>query len=334
MRILILGPGVIGATYAWQLSGAGHDVTVFVRKEKAADYQYSGIPIACRDERRKDKPAVQTVFRPAITGDFSAHDGFDLILVCVRSNQLDDALPLLAEKAGAADILFFCNNWWGDERIGRWLEPAQVFYGFSRLVGGWRDGPAVNAVIFEGPGQSTLIGEKDGSTTPRLRIVHDALAAAGLKPEISRDILGWLMAHYVEYLGAVGNILKAGSAERFAASRDLVEDAILATREGLDVCRARGLDVRHSAPANLRLFYMPTVLTVPLGRLQYGLPAIRQFFDETIAHGMAEIAAQYFDVVSEGRRLEVPMPHLEALEPYIRNTARRTQVFARRPVLS
>jgi hypothetical protein len=93
------------------------------------------------------------------------------------------------------------------------------------------------------------------------------------------------------------------------------------------VCRARGLDVNKSAPVNLRMFYLPALVAVPLAKLQYGAPNIQQFFDENIAHGMSEIAAQYFEVINEGRRLGVPMPHLEALEPFIRNTARRTLMF-------
>jgi 2-dehydropantoate 2-reductase len=32
MKILVLGAGVIGTTYAWQLSKAGHEVTLLVRK--------------------------------------------------------------------------------------------------------------------------------------------------------------------------------------------------------------------------------------------------------------------------------------------------------------
>lgn len=330
MRMLILGAGVIGATYAWQLAEAGHDVSVFVRKEKKAAYEQDGIAIQCRDERRKPGQQAETIFRPPFVSDFSGTDAYGLIVVCVRSNQLDEILPLLAEKAGTTDILFFQNNWWGDEVIGHWLTASQVFFGFSRLVGGWRDGQSIRAAIFDGAGQSTMLGEKDGQMTPRLEAVRDAFQRAGLKPEISADILGWLMAHYVEYLGPVGNILKVGSAARFAASSDLVRDAILATREGLDVCRARGLDVNKSAPLNLRMFSLPMAVITPIGKLQYGSANIQQFFEENIAHGMGEIAAQYFDVIHEGRRLGVSMPHLEDLEPYIRNTARRTLVLGQR----
>jgi len=46
------------------------------------------------------------------------------------------------------------------------------------------------------------------------------LRSARLKPEISQDILSWLKFHYVEYVGATGAILKAGSASAFAANKE------------------------------------------------------------------------------------------------------------------
>lgn len=327
MRLLIIGAGVIGGTYAWQLAGAGHDVTVFVREARKLDYERDGLTIRCRDARQKGQEPVETVFRPAFVSDLSPADTYDLIIVCVKSNQLDGILPLLEEKSGGANVLFFQNNWWGDQVIGQFLPPGQFLFGFSRLVGGWRAKGCIEAIIFDGSGQATMLGERDGRMTPRLQSVRDMMQGANLKPEISADILGWLMAHYVEYLGAVGAILKAGSAASFAADSDLVREAILATREGLDVCRARGLNVNKSAPFNLRMFMLPSFLTVPLGKIQYGQPDIQQFFEENVTYGMDEIAAQYFDVIREGRRLGIPMPHLEEFEPFIRGTARRTVIF-------
>jgi len=161
-----------------------------------------------------------------------------------------------------------------------------------------------------------MLGETDGQLSPRVSKLKEMLGAVGMRPQVNPDILGWLMAHYVEYLGAVGAILEVGSAAKFVTTNIRIKDAILATREGLNVCRARGFNLNKSAPLNLRLFYLPTFITVPLGRFSYGMPNIQQFLDENVAHSMDEIATQYYDVLNEGRRLQVNMPHLEAFEPY------------------
>ena len=264
MRILVVGAGVIGSTYAWQLAEAGHEVTMLARPG-AKQALSRGIDIHCVDERTKPKKETTAVFHPGVIDGWSRPSGHELVLVTVRSQQVDALLPGLATVAGDADVR---------------------------------------------PLMSTMLGEKDGKDTPRLRRLVEVFGAAGLRPQASRDILGWLAAHYVEYLGAVGGILEAGSAAAFANSRTLVRDAILATREGLAVCRARGMDPK-SAPFNLRLYALPLWLIVPLGQMQYRAANIRQFFDENIAHGMPELADQYHNVVAEGRRLGVKMPHLE-----------------------
>jgi len=198
MRILVVGAGVIGSTYAWQLAEAGHEVTMLARPG-AKQALSRGIDIHCVGERTKPKKETTAVFHPAVIDDWSRANDHELVLVTVRSQQVDALLP---------------------------------------------------------------------------------------------------------------GLLEAGSAAAFANSRTLMRDAILATREGLAVCRARGMDPK-SAPFNLRLYALSLWLIVPLGQMQYRAANIRQFFDENIAHGMPELADQYHNVVAEGRRLGVKMPHLE-----------------------
>jgi ketopantoate reductase len=314
MNILIYGAGVIGTTYGWQMSLTGQEVSLLVRKGKKDLYQ-DGITIHCKDEREKQKKSVDTVYQPKVVDELSSQDHYDLILVGVKSNQVEPILPILAQSAGKADILFFQNNWWGDEKIRRYLRPEQYLFGFSRLVGGWRKGDTIECIIFNSPGMSTLLGEKDGQLTPRLNQLKSIFQTAGLKPEISPDILSWLKFHYVEYLGAIGEILKAGSAKAFAGSSDLVRQALLATREALAICKARGFSMK-SAPFNLRMYSLPLPLITWLGQKQYQVPNIQSFFDENIQNGLDEIASQYREVVSEGQRLGVSMPVLISLDPY------------------
>ena len=316
MKILIYGAGVIGTTYGWQLSLTGHEVTLLVRKGKKEAVQ-NGVTIRCQDERLKSPKKVETVFHAPVVDSFSSQDRYDLVLVCLKSNQLEPLLPDLAQNAGKADILFFQNNWWGDEKIGQYLPPEQHLFGFSRLVGGWRSPDAVECIIFNSPGMSTLVGEIDGKPSPRLEKLAAALQAAGLKPETSADILSWLKFHYVEYLGATGAILKAGTAKAFASQADLVREALLATREALAVCRARGVPMK-AAPFNMRMYSLPLGLIVRLGQRQYQSANIQTFFDENIRNGLDEIAAQYQDVLAEGQRLSVPMPVLTGLGQYFR----------------
>ncbi len=55
MKILIYGAGVVGCTYGWQLSKAGCDVTVLVRKGQKEFVQKNGISFKmdATEENRK-----------------------------------------------------------------------------------------------------------------------------------------------------------------------------------------------------------------------------------------------------------------------------------------
>ncbi len=139
MKILILGAGVIGTVYAWQLSEAGHDISVLVRSDKKDFLAKEGFEIHYTDERRKPKTTGDIHFLPKVVDDWSPQDGYKLLIVCVRANQLEELLPKIAEKVGNTDVLFFQNNWCGDQVINRFLPAAQYLFGFSRLVGGWRN---------------------------------------------------------------------------------------------------------------------------------------------------------------------------------------------------
>jgi ketopantoate reductase len=317
MKILVLGAGVIGTTYAWQLSHAGHNVSLFVRKSRIDQIEKEGIHINYRDERLKDSELLEVTYHPVVVDQFHPQDSYDLIIVSVRAHQLDEILPGLAAGSGNADILFFGNNWWGEERIRKFLHPEQYLFGFSRLVAGWRTENGMECIFFDNPELVTMLGEKDGQITPRLQNLRDLFERANLKPVISPDILGWLSIHYVEFLGVIGGIRKAGSFDAFVNSSSLIKESILATRESLEVCKARGINFKKAAPSNIRIIdSTPILLLTPLVKMQYRMPSIKQFFEENIEHGMEEISRQYCDVTSEARRLGVKISHLAEFENY------------------
>jgi ketopantoate reductase len=198
MKILVFGAGVIGVVYAWQLSEAGQDVTLLVRPGRKQEIESKGIFISCLDKRGPRKH-IETVYHPKLVEDFSPTDDCELILVCVKRNQLKDVLPFLAEKAGDADILFLQNNWSGTAEIEQYLTPSRFVLGFPS-VGGGRDEHGIQCVL----GTDTMLGEKDGQITPRLQKISGIMRDAGFKPKITRQIVPWLWTHYAEIAALVG----------------------------------------------------------------------------------------------------------------------------------
>jgi hypothetical protein len=57
-------------------------------------------------------------------------------------------------------------------------------------------------------------------------------------------------------------------------------------------------------------------MKVLIAQYQYRMPNIQKFFEENISQGYEELAAQYRDVIGEGKRLNVEMTVLAGFEPY------------------
>ena len=74
MKILIYGAGVVGCTYGWQLSKAGCDVAVLVRKEQKELVQKDGIRIICSDFRGKARKDTDIIFKPTVIDELSSNN--------------------------------------------------------------------------------------------------------------------------------------------------------------------------------------------------------------------------------------------------------------------
>ena len=82
MKILIYGAGIVGTTYGWQLSKAGHEIAVLVRPEKKQATKEEGIHIHCADFRGGKKEIEDIVFKPDVIDSLSADNNFERNTTC------------------------------------------------------------------------------------------------------------------------------------------------------------------------------------------------------------------------------------------------------------
>ena len=122
MKILIYGAGIVGTTYGWQLSKAGHEIAVLVRPEKKQAIKEEGIHIHCADFRGGKKEIEDIVFKPDVIDSLSADNNFEYIIVTTNNLHLKEILPVLSKSAGNAHILFFQNMW-----IDDWIALINIF---------------------------------------------------------------------------------------------------------------------------------------------------------------------------------------------------------------
>jgi 2-dehydropantoate 2-reductase len=308
MKILVIGAGVIGTIYGYVLSQAGNDVTHYVRPGKKQLFK-NGIQMRLLDGRQK-KPVDQEVVYPLkLTESLTPEHDYELILVSVRHYQLESVLPLLKENVGKADVLFFNGIWSGFEQIDAFLPRSKYLWGFPVAGGGYINQKLDAAILDE-----IRLGEVDGQPTERLERIAELFKNTGLKVDIQKNILHWLWVHFAINCGVIAAAFKAGGAREFLNSVTDLRLGILAGREALSVCQARGVDPRSFEDA--RSFYAPALLgAVSVWLMMKTNGPARKIMERHTA--MDELQRMVHDLLETGEQLKIDMPVYQSLQLYV-----------------
>jgi 2-dehydropantoate 2-reductase len=255
LRVLIFGAGIIGSVYAGKLLQAGHEVVVLARGDRLSDLQAHGLVL--QDAESGDR----TVLTVPVVSKVAVGDRYDLVLVAVRSEQVDSTLPVLVAMTDGSDVLFFGNTTGRQPELTAALGNRALF-GFP-AAGGVQDGPVVRYVRISQ--QKTMVGEPSGTTTSRVRQLRDVLSEAGFSARISANISNWQLAHSAFIVPLAFALYRVGvDAARLAADPGTVRLMVLATRQAFAALRAAG---NTEIPTNLRSLYrLPNVFVVAYWR--------------------------------------------------------------------
>ena len=312
MKILMFGRGVIAAIYGWALEQAGHDVECYVRPGRAAAYG-DAVDLDLIDTRRRvwgrrvvEKWPVR--YREALEPD---HD-FDLIVLSVPHHRLPEATAFLSARLGHATVLVLGNVWTEPLAAVGALPVDRIAWGFPQAGGGFgADGVLRGALL-----PSIIFGTLGRPPTARERAVRRAFRAAGLRIKERPDFRGWLWVHFVSDAGLFSQGLRRGSLSKLAGATGDLREGLLAGRELLPLLTARGVDLRRHRGGVL-LFRAPTWLTAPvLAWLTAHVALVRASFAAHSDPDAEEPREVCRDTLAEARRLGVPVPRLEAAEPY------------------
>jgi 2-dehydropantoate 2-reductase len=178
MRIAVMGAGAVGAYFGAKLSASGHNVAFLARGVH--------LDALCREGLRVDSPGGNLRIRNALfTNDPGEVAAVDLILFCVKSYDTDAAVGALTPMIGNATTILSLQNGVdnADKIAARWGEKrtlAGVVYLGSQLVGA--------GTIKHSAGGRIVFGELDGSVGDTTKSIEQALTAAQIPCEISKDI--------------------------------------------------------------------------------------------------------------------------------------------------
>ena len=286
MRVAVLGAGAVGCYFGGLLARAGHDVLFVGRRAHVEAINADGLLLDTTTFRDRVPARAAT--------DVAAIDEPDLVLVCVKSGDTEDAGKALAGRLSAETIVLSLQNGVDNaERLavllGQNVEPAIVYAGVEMA------GPG--HVKHHGRGE-LVIGASDRSDE-----LAAALRAAGVPMQILDDIRPALWTKLVvncayNALSAIGAV-PYGRMLRIDGAREVMADAVA---ECAAVARAAGVTL----PADL----LETTLA-----LATGMPNQYSSTAQDVSRGKpTEIDFLNGYIVRRGRELGVRTPTNRALQ--------------------
>lgn len=199
MKICIVGAGAIGGMLGVKLSLSGHDVTLILRGANLAAVQQNGLTLIEENGRELLAKPIKA------TADLAQAGVQDLVILGLKAHQVAAVaadLPPLMHSATRVVTMQNGIPWWYFHKLPgaysgmpvRAVDPdgviaqsipidsviGSVVYPASEVIR-----PGVIKMI---EGNRFTLGEIDGSDTPSLRAISDALKAAGFKAPVSTDI--------------------------------------------------------------------------------------------------------------------------------------------------
>jgi 2-dehydropantoate 2-reductase len=196
-KITVFGAGAIGGVLAVRLAAAGHDVSVVARGPHLAAIRERGLTLDDRGKRE--------TMRLRATDQAEELGPQDIVVIAIKAHAMAAAAPGIAALLGPETVLLPAQNgipWWfpyragaplegrqiaavdSDGSLARRLDPARVIGCVVYLAAAV---PEPGVVQYVG-GRRLILGEPDGSLSPRLRQLADVLVSADLEVETTARI--------------------------------------------------------------------------------------------------------------------------------------------------
>lgn len=311
MKTLIVGTGIIGVIYGWALAEAGVDVTHFVRPGRKAQFT-GGVTLDLLDERKGHPPKSHYQYALKCVEEIGPADGYELIVVPTNSYQTEEVLRLLAPKAGDAIFLILALIWEGTGFIDGLLPRDRYLLGYPDGGGTRRDG-----VYWTNLGAEIHLGEVDGQPSEKLNRIKALFEQADMQPDLPSSIVHWLWLHEALALGIWAAFAKYRDLKIFLKDRPLLVESYHATREVVELCRRRGINLKDYPDASF--VNLPAWVFVPMFRWLYRHNESMQRFTAHAADSLTEGKANVFAVLQTGQEMGLDMPYLRKLSAYMKD---------------
>jgi 2-dehydropantoate 2-reductase len=298
-RILVVGAGATGGFFGARLAEAGRDVTFLVRPRRAEELRRTGLRIV--------SPLGDSTLSPQLVTAGELDAPYDVVLLGVKAFALESALDDMAPAVGGDTLILPLLNGMRHvdllvQRFGERPVLGGVCYVATTLDDEGR-------IVQVDPNLHTLIyGERDGTTTPRVRALDALLHGAGFENRLSNDILLEMWEKWVllASLGAITCLLR-GTVGEIEAVPGGAALALRLLAESTATAAAAGVSLRDAALARAN-----AALT------ERGAPRASSMYRDLRAGRPVEVEQILGDLAARARSFGVDAPLLEAATAQLR----------------
>jgi 2-dehydropantoate 2-reductase len=223
MKIAIMGTGGQGGLFGSLLAKAGNDVSLIARGKNLEVLQEKGIKL-------KSRVFGDVEVTGTATDDPKEIGLVDLVLMCVKTYDLDEATELIKPMIGPDTMVLTVQN--GVEapyRVGELIGSEHVVAGVS-VINAHLTSPGF--VTHHG-GKQLIIGELDNEITPRVKRLENVFKDIGFDIRVSGNIKWnlWRKLTTLSGFHGVCCLIRSpiGTVFEFSETRDLMYRVILET---------------------------------------------------------------------------------------------------------
>jgi 2-dehydropantoate 2-reductase len=246
MRFAVIGAGGIGGYFGGRLAASGHDVTFVARGDHLRAIKEHGLRVA-------SVAGDFTVSPASVTDDASSIGAVDVVLVAVKTWQLDPVVAALPSLVGSDTAVVTTQN--GVEAPGQVaavVGERAVLPGIAKIFAFIEE---AGVIRHAGGPASLAFAEWDNSSSGRVRRLRDAVTGAGAVTPVPDDIWAelWSKMLFVVPFGGLGAALDAtvGELRTRPSWRALLEDAM---GEVEALAKARGVRLPASVVSGTMAF--------------------------------------------------------------------------------
>ena len=291
MRFAIVGVGDYGSRYAAGLIAAGEDVTLIARGKTLERLKTEGI-----NSTQSIGFQAMRVEKVNATDDCASVGPVDVVLMCVKLYQLDDAMETASPLVGPdTAVLGFQNGLKGEDRL-------IARYGADRVLG---VGTGVASV-------PVSIGELPRGKSSRTNAIVQVFNEAGINVVEHDNVNEAIWLKFIRVCGGAVTALSRRSIGEMARIPELRQLGGMAVAEAVVLANAKGLSFGNDEVAEFE-----NIIDDMSARNPDWRPSLLQDLD---AGRPLELDAWSGDAVKIGQELGIPTPVnfsiYAALKPY------------------